>query len=58
MPMSDISRKYALECLRFEAACMELAARTKGSELQPHFARMAAVWVDMSDGEPPSDMAS
>jgi hypothetical protein len=52
MPMSDTSRKRALECLRFEADCKELAARTNRSELKGHFARMANIWADTAAKEP------
>jgi hypothetical protein len=52
MPTSDTSRKRALECLRFEADCQELAARTDNPGLKDHFASMANVWADMAAKEP------
>jgi hypothetical protein len=46
---SDNSRKHALECKRFEADCMQLAADIHSPALQAHFARMASVWSSMAD---------
>jgi hypothetical protein len=44
--MSDLeqSQKHALECLRLEADCKQLADRVHNPSLQSHFLRMAAVW--------------
>jgi hypothetical protein len=37
-------RKHALECLRLQADCMELAGITHGHNLQSHFVDMARFW--------------
>ncbi len=44
MPMSDKSRKHALECLRLEADCRELARRFDNPTLKSHFSSMAREW--------------
>lgn len=49
---SDGSRKHALECLRLEADCMQLAVETNRPTLQSHFVRMAAVWAALADSGP------
>ena len=36
-------RKYALECLRLEADCMQLAGDAPDTNSQSHFLRMARV---------------
>ena len=46
MSESDYSRKHALECLRLEADCMQLAGDIQNPALQSHFVRMARVWSD------------
>ena len=48
----DGSRKHALECLRLEADCMQLAVKTHGANLQSHFVRMAKVWAALADSGP------
>jgi hypothetical protein len=37
-------RKHALECLRLEADCMQLAGDAPDPNSQSHFLRMARVW--------------
>ena len=49
---SDGSRKHALECLRLEADCMQLAVETDGPNLQSHFIRMAGMWAALADARP------
>ena len=49
---SEGSRKYALECLRLETDCEELAAQVDNTELQSHFFRMARTWAALADSEP------
>ena len=45
---SDNSRKHALECLRLEADCMQLAGVVRGPALQTHFVRMAGEWSSLA----------
>jgi hypothetical protein len=45
---SDYSRKHALECLRLEADCMQLAGDIQNPALQSHFVRMARVWSSLA----------
>ena len=47
------SLKHALECLRLEADCMQLAARSQ--TLQSHFVRMAGFWSSLALSEPSSN---
>ena len=37
-------RKHALECLRLQADCMELAGIAQGHDMQAHFVHMAGFW--------------
>ena len=48
MSESDNSRKYALECLRLEADCMQLAGIVHSPALQTHFVRMAREWSSLA----------
>jgi len=48
VPESDNSRKYALECLRLEADCMQLAGVVHGAALRTHFVRMAREWSSLA----------
>jgi hypothetical protein len=43
------SQKYALECLRLETECRELAVRTANADLRSHYVRMAGVWSAFAD---------
>ena len=45
---SDGSRKHALECLRMEAECRQLAVETTSQNLQSHLVRMAGVWAALA----------
>ena len=38
-------RKHALECLRLQADCMEMAGIAYGHNVQSHFVSMAEFWV-------------
>lgn len=49
---SDGSRKLALECLRLEADCKQLAVQTDSPNLQSHFVRMARMWAALTDNGP------
>ena len=40
--------KHALECLRLEADCMQLAGASPNPNVQSHFLRMARVWSGMA----------
>ena len=55
MSESDYSRKHALECLRLEADCMQLAGAFHDPALQSHFVRMARVWSDLAVRGPNGD---
>ena len=46
------SRKHALECLRLEADCMQLAGDAPDPNSQSHFLRMARVWFAMAVSGP------
>ena len=45
-------RKHALECLRLEADCMQLAGDAPNPNSQSHFLRMARVWSAMAVSGP------
>jgi hypothetical protein len=45
-------RKFALECLRMKAECMQLAGDAATPELQRHFLDQAAAWGEMADRGP------
>jgi hypothetical protein len=42
------SHKYALECLRLESDCMQLAGDARNPNLQSHFLRMARHWSSLA----------
>jgi hypothetical protein len=42
--VSEPQLKYALECLRLEADCTQLAVDVHSPALQSHFLRMARFW--------------
>jgi hypothetical protein len=52
---SDYSRRHALECLRLEADCMQLAGDVQNPALQSNFVRMARVWSDLAVRGPNAD---
>lgn len=45
-------QKYALECLRLEADCMQLAGDAPDPSSQSHYLRMARVWFAMAVSGP------
>ena len=45
-------RKFALECLRLKAECMQLAGAAATPELQRHFLDQAEVWGEMAERGP------
>ena len=42
------SLKHALECLRLEADCMQMAGTARSHSLQSHFVRMAGFWSSLA----------
>jgi hypothetical protein len=51
-------QKHALECLRLQADCMELAGVAHGFHVQSHFAAMARFWGALAVSGPSSDAGS
>ena len=51
-------RKHALECLRLQADCMELAGVSPSSNVQSHFVAMAQFWGTLAALGPSSDAGS
>jgi hypothetical protein len=47
MSRPDQIRKHALECLRLEADCMQLAGDSESPKLQSHFLSMAHMWLTL-----------
>ena len=47
-------REHALECLRLQADCMELAGVAHCRNVQSHFVSMAQFWGDLAVSEPSS----
>jgi hypothetical protein len=45
-------RKHALECLRLEADCWQLAGDARNPNVQSHFVRMARVWSGLAISGP------
>jgi hypothetical protein len=60
----EAQRKYALECLRMKADCMQLAGEAATPELQRHFLDQAAAWAERAElgpdanNPPPADSDS
>ncbi len=50
--VSEAERKHALECLRFQADCMQLAGDSRSPKWQSHFLMMSRVWSDLSELAP------
>jgi hypothetical protein len=46
------SRKHALECLRLESDCLQLAGDTRNPNVQSHMVRMARVWFALAVSGP------
>jgi len=51
-------QKHALECLRLQADCMQLARVARSSNVQSHFASMARFWGTFAASGPSSDAGS
>jgi len=49
MSQSNPSDRHALECLRLEAECRELAKNVRSVNLQNHYLRMATDWLAMAE---------
>ncbi len=52
---SDNSRKHALECLRLEADCLQLAREVESPALRSYFTDLAKEWSAMADAHMDSD---
>jgi hypothetical protein len=48
-------RKHALECLRLQADCMELAGVAHCRDMQSHFVFMAGFWGNLAVPGPSSN---
>jgi hypothetical protein len=48
-------QKHALECLRLEADCLELAGAASSPNVQSHFVSMARFWGALAISGPNSD---
>jgi hypothetical protein len=46
------SRKHALECLRLESDCMQLAGDAHNPNMQSHFVRMGRFWSALAVSGP------
>ena len=57
MHETEQSRKHALECLRLEANCMQLAGDALNPNSQSHFLRMARVWFSLAVSGPSANAA-
>jgi hypothetical protein len=51
-------QKHALECLRLQADCMQLAGAARSPNVQSHFVSMARFWGTLAASEPSSDVGS
>jgi hypothetical protein len=49
---AELWRKHALECLRLEADCKQLAALVDTPALGSDFLRMASIWSTLADRGP------
>jgi hypothetical protein len=49
VPEAENAKRYALECLRLQADCWQLAAAAADPALRSHFERMAAFWGSFPD---------
>ena len=56
MSMPEQLRKHALECLRLEADCMQLAGDARNPNVQSHFARMARLWSGLAVSGPSANV--
>ena len=48
-------QKHALECLRLQADCVELAGVARSPNVQSHFVAMAQCWGTLAASGPSSD---
>jgi hypothetical protein len=48
-------RNHALECLRLQADCMELASIAHSHDVRSHFARIARFWGALAISGPSSN---
>jgi len=48
-------RKHALECLRLQADCFELASVARNCNVQSHFVYMAEFWGNLAVSGPSSN---
>ena len=51
-------RKHAVECLRLQADCMQLAGVACSLNVQSHFVAMAQFWGALAASGPSSDAGS
>lgn len=51
-------QRHALECLRLQADCMQLAGVARSLNVQSHFVAMARFWGTLAALGPSSDAAS
>ena len=51
-------QKHALECLRLQADCMQLAGVARSFNMQSHFVSMARFWGTLAASGPSSDADS
>ena len=51
-------QRHALECLRLQADCMELAGVAPSPNMQSHFVSMAQFWGTLAASGPSSDAGS
>ena len=51
-------QRYALECLRLQADCMQLAGVACSLNVQSHFVSMAQFWGALAASGPSSDAGS
>jgi hypothetical protein len=49
-------RKHALECLRLQADCMELARDARSHDVEAHFVHMAGFWGALAVSGPESNV--
>jgi hypothetical protein len=47
-----VETKHALECLRLQADCMQLAGVARGLNVQSHFVDMAQLWGALAASGP------
>jgi len=52
MSKAEKLRKHALECLRLEADCWQLAGDARNPNVQSHFVQMARIWSSLAVSGP------